>query len=135
MNGSCPGCNAALKWIDLVKQMSLRIRGEKEVAQLMRKPRERKTKVPKGKSTLASGVVGSSDEDDFDEGLLDADLVDEPLLEDEWAYHDKDDNDMISVTTTASESRTPSPIRFEKPDQTLEMVIEDSNWDNAEVLD
>ncbi|KAA6409404.1 MAG: hypothetical protein FRX48_06957 [Lasallia pustulata] len=80
-------------------------------------------------------VVGSSDEDDFDEGLLDADLVDEPLLEDEWAYHDKDDDDMISVTTTASESRTPSPIRFEKPDQTLEMVIEDSNWDNAEVLD
>ncbi|SLM41481.1 excinuclease abc c subunit [Lasallia pustulata] len=135
MNGSCPGCNAALKWIDLVKEMSLRIRGEKEVAQLMRKPRQRKTKVPKGKSTLPSGVVGSSDEEDFDDGLLDADIVDEPLLEDEWVYRDEDDDDMILLTTAASESRTPSPVRFGKPDQTLEMVIEDSDWDNAEVLD
>ena len=134
-SGSCPGCNAAFKWIDLVKEMSLRIRGEKEVAQLMRKPREQKTKMPKGKSRLPSEVVGNSDEDDFDEGLLDADIVDEPLLEDEWVYRDEDDDDLISVTTAASESGAPSPIRFGKPDQTLEMFIEDSDWDNAEVLD
>lgn len=135
VNGSCPSCNAALNWIDLVKEMSLRIRGEKEVAQLMKKPRERKTKVLKGKSTLSSALVGDSDDDDIDDGLLAADIVDEPLLEDDWVYRDEDDDDMISVTTAASESRAPSPVRVGKPDRTLEMVVEDSDWDNAEVLD
>lgn len=133
--GSCPSCNAALNWIDLVKEMSLRIRGEKEVAQLMRKPRERKTTVPKGKSTLSSELVGDSDDDATDDGLVAADIADEPLLEDDWVYRDEDDDDMISVTTAASGSRAPSPTRLGKPDQTLGMVIEDSDRDNAETLD
>ena len=135
LSGSCPSCNAALNWIDLVKEMSLRTRGEKEVAQLMRKPRERKNKVTKGKSRLPSELVGNSDDDDIDDGLVAADIVDEPLLEDDWVYRDEDDDDMISVTTAASESKAPSPTRVEKPDRVLHMVVEDSDWDNAEVLD
>ena len=134
--GSCPRCKAALNWMDLVKEMTLRTRGEKEVEQLMRKPRERKTKVPKGKSTLPSDLVGNSDDDDDTDGsLVGADIVDEPLLDDDWVYRDEDDDDMISVTTAESASRAPSPARVEKSDWKLEMVIEDSDWDNAEVLD
>lgn len=134
-SGSCPSCNAALNWIDLVREMSLRIRGEKEVVQLMREPRRRKIKVPKGRSTLSSELAGNSDDDVTDCGLVAADIVDEPLLEDDWIYRDEDDDDMISVTTAASESRVSSPRRVGKPDRTLEMVIEDSDWDNAETLD
>ncbi|KAI4127666.1 MAG: hypothetical protein LQ347_004513 [Umbilicaria vellea] len=135
ISGSCPSCNVALNWIDLVKEMSLRIRGEKKVAQLMRKPRERKTKVHKGKSTLSSELVGDSDDDATDDSLVAADIADEPLLEDGWIYRDEDDDDMLSVTTAASGSRAPSPTRLGNPNQTLEMVVEDSDWDNAETLD
>ncbi|MCJ1305371.1 Slx4p interacting protein [Hypocenomyce scalaris] len=135
ISGSCPSCNETLNWIDLVKEMSLRTRGQKELAQLMRKPRERKIKVLKEKSMLPSELVVNSDDEGMNDDLVAADIADEPLLEDDWVYRDEDDDDdMISVTTAVSESRAPTPVRMGKPDQKLEMVIEDSDWDDVGVL-
>lgn len=46
-SGRCPRCKSELQWVDLVKEMSLRTNGEKEVAQLMKKPQEWNTKAQK----------------------------------------------------------------------------------------
>lgn len=41
--GSCPRCKKAVRWIDVVKEASLRERGEKEVAKLLDVRRDKKT--------------------------------------------------------------------------------------------
>ncbi|MCJ1257630.1 Slx4p interacting protein [Lignoscripta atroalba] len=96
-SGSCPCCKTEMQWIDLIKEMSLRARGEKELTQLMRKPRERKTKDPKSKrarSTNVNGQLPGHDNEDYDESgdtntddvdeeedMYPAEVVDEPRLD------------------------------------------------------
>ncbi len=160
--GRCPGCDANLKWVDLVKGRSLRVRGEREVEKLMKKPKERKTKAVKGKKQVSTPltvgnqeVEGNSDNDndndeiepdesendDQDEtGSLRArDMADVPMDDEDW-YYRKDDDDNISVISATSEnsmhSTVPSPTRSRKrKGAKLEIVIEDSDWDDALVLD
>ncbi|KAF3056435.1 Structure-specific endonuclease subunit SLX1 [Daldinia childiae] len=43
ISGRCPRCKGEVVWGDLMKEMSLRIRGPKEVEKLLKKPRKRKT--------------------------------------------------------------------------------------------
>ncbi|KAI1442975.1 hypothetical protein F5Y02DRAFT_228782 [Annulohypoxylon stygium] len=42
ISGHCPQCGGQVAWIDLMKEMSLRVRGTKEVDKLLKKPRRRK---------------------------------------------------------------------------------------------
>ncbi|KAJ3579861.1 hypothetical protein NPX13_g705 [Xylaria arbuscula] len=42
ISGQCPECKGDVVWGDMVKEMSLRIRGQKEVDKILRKPRKRK---------------------------------------------------------------------------------------------
>ncbi|KAI1206851.1 uncharacterized protein F4807DRAFT_437463 [Annulohypoxylon truncatum] len=42
ISGQCPECKGQIKWIDLMKEVSLRVRGTKEVEKLLKKPRKRK---------------------------------------------------------------------------------------------
>lgn len=42
ISGHCPKCEGKVNWGDMMKEMSLRIRGQKEVDKLLRKPRKRK---------------------------------------------------------------------------------------------
>jgi structure-specific endonuclease subunit SLX1 len=42
VDGSCPSCKRPSKWQTLVKELSLRTRGEKELAKIFKKPRARK---------------------------------------------------------------------------------------------
>ncbi|KAI0844588.1 hypothetical protein F5Y00DRAFT_248340 [Daldinia vernicosa] len=44
ISGRCPKCKGEVVWVDLMKEMSLRIRGVKEVEKLLKKPRKRKTR-------------------------------------------------------------------------------------------
>ncbi|KAI0471731.1 GIY-YIG catalytic domain-containing protein [Xylariaceae sp. FL0804] len=44
VSGSCPKCDGEVSWADMMKEMSLRLRGQKDVEKLLRKPRKRKTK-------------------------------------------------------------------------------------------
>ena len=148
--GLCPSCNANLQWVDLVRETSLRLRGPKEIAKLMKVPRKRKAK-DAGVSVSASALeeakyndIDLFDEDDDDEddsdGEIDiADVVDEPLI-DEAKYHvGSDDDDTMSVTSATSEgSRVPKPGSPGKRGgqvSRLDIVIEDSDWDDVEILD
>ncbi|KAI0883082.1 uncharacterized protein GGS22DRAFT_167848 [Annulohypoxylon maeteangense] len=42
ISGHCPKCKGRVTWIDLMKEVSLRVRGAKEVEKLLKKPRKRK---------------------------------------------------------------------------------------------
>ncbi|KAL9119066.1 MAG: hypothetical protein Q9187_004379 [Circinaria calcarea] len=147
--GHCPGCDSHVQWVDLVKELSLRLRGEKEVTKLMRKPRQRKTTAT-GTKRLSSEIidefsddVGHEDldrvtiEEEVDASCL-ADIVDEPLLEEAWNY-DEEDDDVMSVTSVDSRasliSQLGNPNKIKASAPRMEIVIEDSDWDDAEVLD
>ena len=148
-NGHCPGCHTHTQWVDLVKELSLRMRGKKEVTQLMRKPRQRKMKAP-GTKVVLSEIIDESTDDEggedfngvaFDEeidALHLAGIVDEPLLDEAWNYIDEDD-DMMSVTSVGSNasliSQLGNPGKMKVLAPGMEVVIEDSDWDGAEVLD
>ena len=144
--GKCPCCKKALQWVDLVKEMSLRARGEKEVTQLMKKPRRRTATKTKSISTGAvTEVIVEESDNAYDLGS-DGPTVDDAMdlgvslddaLPDDWCYRDDDDD--MSVTTTTSmfsdmvDVLSPSKVSTANP--TLKTVIEDSDWDEAEVLE
>ncbi len=44
ISGQCPQCKGDVIWGDMMKEMSLRIRGPKEVEKLLKKPRRRKAR-------------------------------------------------------------------------------------------
>lgn len=141
-SGTCPQCGSELRWIDLVKEMSLRIRGENDVARLMKKPKVRQTKTSTIKKTLLL-VDGTENKDgsDYDQDSTNDDSdaakdLEEPLPDD-WQYQE-DEDDAMSLASAVSDSSypdAPSPTRTRAPELRLGIVIEDSDWDDAEILD
>ena len=134
-SGKCPKCKVALQWIDLIKEMSLRARGEKEVAQLMKRPKGRQSKAVS--SHIEHDHTRNEDESDqeggnFGEIALQAGSVADDPLPDDWHYQEDDENDLMSTTSAASDGMD-SASSLTAP--RLEVVIEDSDWDEAEVLD
>ena len=144
--GSCPQCKSTLRWIDLVKEMSLRVRGEREVTRLMKRPTVRKTKVKGKASTLQTNNTGKDVDESDDQGgygLAETTVnpryqSEEPLPVD-WHRQVDDDDDAMSTTSADFEhpnfSDAVSPPTVNLPARKLEVVIEDSDWSNAEILD
>ncbi|KAL8781225.1 MAG: hypothetical protein Q9213_006118 [Squamulea squamosa] len=144
ISGTCSQCGKEHQWVDLVKELSIRGRGGKHLAKLTEVPRARKLKVT-GNSALSSNTEAAGREtkdrqDLLEDGLSEVDLItmdpeDDPLPESWQGLVDDDDN--ISVTSTESgiPSRGGSPVHPSRQWQKLEVVIEDSEWDSAEVLD
>ena len=129
ISGTCPTCRAHSTWIDLVKEMSLRVKGEKEVAVLMGNARGRKTWMAK-----ADAAIDLVDDVDFPKADDDQDPEDDPL-EDEWLPQEFEDDD-FSVTSVASEvSDTTNGAEANVFAQRRKFVIEDSDWDDAQILD
>lgn len=121
VRGHCPGCQVDLSWAELMKEMTLRIRGEKEVEKILR---ARKRAVPPGGPH--PGISDDEESDDLEEDQLDdnhltaADVVDE------------DEDDAESVTSVGSEMSIISTRRatFQTTaDTRLPTVIEDSDDD------
>ncbi|KAH0280754.1 hypothetical protein KCU71_g17061, partial [Aureobasidium melanogenum] len=138
-HGHCPSCESSLNWTDLVKDLSLRIRGEKEVTALFKEPKRRKKNV---RESAKRAVIVDEDEAeepdvlaeesdpevDFDDVLLQSDYehVDQmqatPSGGDEWKLVDElNEQDTLSASSSAVKMR--------------KAVIEDSDWDEAEVID
>ena len=140
-SGKCPECNLEVLWVDLVKEMSLRIRGKKELAALTKKSRRRKANVPKlAKAGVSKTEISESedaadtdtDSDSLDAAVLAADTEDD-LLQDSWRYQeydDDDDDDLTSITSAASGFSDgidmPSPGKPSVAAPRLKTVIEDS---------
>lgn len=142
--GSCPGCKVKFDWIDLVMEMSLRVRGEKEVVRMMRRPKECKRKAPRSVKATSSQIdvddrVSDSgvDADDVlaEEVLHDTNSSDD-ILPDDWHQHVDNCEDLESVTSAASAcSDFTSPSSGTLVNLKLGAVIEDSEWDDADILD
>lgn len=151
--GNCPGCQAELSWSVLVRDLSLRMRGQKEIDALFKTPRQRKTKVTTSNGEMAVLVVeqtardaqeseSATDDDDSEDeapqfivprslgmvGLSDG--------EDDWVYRQDDYTEEVASTAGAEREATmitrlePFPER-----NSSTRVIEDSDWDDAEILD
>lgn len=146
-SGKCPQCESKLQWIDLVKELSVRIRGDDEIARLMKKPEARQGKAAKSKKTSSSHFITDTTENeiykDHDRELKEGSLsalsdLDEPLS-DGWQYLDQDEDDGVSVASGISEYsdclEAKIPARSEAREPSLEIVIEDSDWDDAKALD
>lgn len=147
ISGKCQQCKSELQWVDLVKEMSLRLRGEAEIAKLLRKPKVPKAKTIKGKEGLladaaAEPTVDEADEDynhNLEEDDSDTTSAFEEPLPDDWHFQENDGDDNISITSeTSNASAWLDPISYANPIDSsprLEVVIDDSDWDDVEVLD
>ena len=142
--GRCPRCDIELRWIELVKEMSLRAHGEKKVARILKKPQELKVKSSKylGATVSENAEADKAPNDTIvfanrltEQSLQALGAEDDPLPE-QWHELVVGDDD-ISVTSVESDfsSNRRSPIRTKVQPRKMEVVIEDSEWDSAEVLD
>ena len=141
--GHCPSCKVSLNWADLVKDLSLRVRGEKEVTALFKEPKRRKKSAKEStKSAAATNhdeaeeldvLADESDpEIDLDDVLLQSDYEDVDQIQatpsggDDWKLVDElDEQDTPRVVASTSSSAV----------KTRKAVIEDSDWDEAEVIE
>ncbi|KAK5119917.1 hypothetical protein LTR85_007243 [Meristemomyces frigidus] len=125
-SGNCPGCATKLQWVDLVKELSLRMRGEKEVNAIFKKRRRTK------KQADAAAADEASEESAEDEEMDDA------IPQDDW--HELPESSDVDIDEPVMRS-DPSPAlkskAFKRPAPATSYskpVIEDSDWDKAEVL-
>ena len=141
VNGTCPSCKTELRWVNVVKELSLRMRGQKEVEKLLKVKRIRK-----GKATASQQVESDIDDDEDDD--LERDIYEEikKLQEfnptgrkmdmgDRWHAMDDSDTDAGSVISSDSQSKTWKTASGPSKASTLGTVIEDSDWDEAVILD
>ena len=129
IDGKCPGCGSALRWIDLVKELSLRMRAPKEVEAIMKPKKSRGTK--KADQSLAAIGMNELSEDGDDDAQGDL------PMEDGWDHISDDSEADVGPHVANSDPGT----RFRYPaglDTKLtvlsEPLIEDSDWDEAEVV-
>ena len=127
--GHCPSCKVSLNWVDLVKDLSLRVRGDKEVTALFKEPKCRKKNA---KETAKNAAIGPRDEAEELDVLADEDYEDVDQIQatppggDDWKLVDEMDE---TDTPRAVVSASPSAVKTRKA------VIEDSDWDEAEVIE
>ncbi len=134
--GSCPSCRAHLQWSDLVKELTLRMRGQKDIDKLFKVKKARGSK----KAEVAASVVSLEEEasaEDDDDDLADDWHRLSDFSEDETA--DK----VIAAATRSDPSPVPKAPAFKIPrsaqsDYTAlsepAIVIEDSDEDCEDLL-
>ncbi|KXS93926.1 hypothetical protein AC578_2531 [Pseudocercospora eumusae] len=127
-SGHCPTCKSQLLWIDLVKELSLRMRGEKEIKALFKAKRAKKS----------AAVVAAEDEDES--STEEDDPLDMVLEQEHWhelgSSSEEEEEENRPIKTLRSD---PSPIHRKKRSKEpstphLEPVIQDSDWEGAELL-
>ncbi|KAI6717284.1 GIY-YIG catalytic domain containing protein [Diplocarpon mali] len=141
--GTCPRCTTELHWIDMVKELSLRMRGQKEVERLsrVRNPRKQNAKA------TASPPIESSEEEagegDADEAS-ETDFADElehlrdihPEIGDSWHLLDNNDDEDSEASVESARSRGGNVERCGGGSVgELGTVVEDSEWDDAEPIE
>ncbi|KAI9670836.1 MAG: Slx4p interacting protein [Trizodia sp. TS-e1964] len=85
--GTCPSCLTDLRWVDLMKELSLRLRGAKEVAKLMKKKRVAKAKTPNEKSPSKKRPRKKKDQPRLEvrSSSSPLDIASMPSSDDDWA--------------------------------------------------
>lgn len=117
-DGRCPKCSSNQDWSDLMKVLSLRMRGEKELNKLLKKRR-------KGAAAIAADILeDEDDEDDASEDELEGVAVDA-----EDAGTDTDDAASVASETSVRSRKDAPPPRSAAAQWISDMlgtVVEDS---------
>ncbi|KAJ5649701.1 uncharacterized protein N7484_003424 [Penicillium longicatenatum] len=123
--GNCPACKEIVEWPILMQELSLRNRAEKEARTILRR-KDRRKKLAKNSSSQASPKKSTSTRDVSIEPTCSI-TENDPLLDDDWCekVELESDTEFSSGKHTGLSSR---PTR-------LEVVIEDSDWDDAELVE
>jgi structure-specific endonuclease subunit SLX1 len=140
IKGLCPSCKTEILWIDVVKEVSLRMRGQKQVEMLLKEKRARKAKG----TTASQAAALESEEEDEDEEEEEEELADEEMddlqifgsqVEDveigfqHYADDSDDSSDAPSVVSTSS-TKSQTGKKRRKLKHALVMVIEDSEMED-----
>lgn len=134
--GNCPKCNTQTSWATLSKELSLRTRGQPILYKLFKPPRGKKAK---DDAALQSGALSSTqqeqDDDDIDAALLEQDDLSFQQFEDtDTLPYLGDvtgagpDDDHVPPSAQLQGSMWTSPVK-------TELVIQDSDWEDAEIVD
>jgi len=117
--GQCPSCHSPLEWAELMRDVSLRARGEKEVRKLLSKRR-------KSKAATAAEIMETDSDEDHEEAqepeITLADVVN----------GDFDEDDNMSVTSVETSTSKPAGTIGRSKSSVaprVEIVIEDSESD------
>jgi structure-specific endonuclease subunit SLX1 len=143
--GDCPTCRSSLNWSDLVKDLSLRIRGEKEVAALFKVPKRRKGG---SKEEVIVPVVEEDEDEDMEEPSAVADESEADVdYDDVLVQSDYEDIDRVQATPSGGdgwkliddmdEQGLPGAVvaAMSLAGKGRREFVEDSDWDEAEVIE
>ncbi|OCK82192.1 GIY-YIG-domain-containing protein [Lepidopterella palustris CBS 459.81] len=137
--GSCPNCHTKLEWSTLLRELSLRTRGEKDVEALFKMRRNKRTHLANAAKDHSSTAATIAEIDDEDDTELENNEVGEPS-DDGWIfYEDEAPDDIIPYGDLRKEGqRFASDTRGRHNEWScsrLDIVIEDSDADGADVWD
>ena len=150
LQGQCPTCKVEIAWSDLVRDLSLRTRGEKERTILFRQRRRKKGDVSElNDASHTAEALTEAEADDASELEIDDDLdaTGFRLSSDEEPALSGSDNDWHSIDGAAKSpkkknNRKSSP-KIKQTTKTASKrsktkrsnsIVQDSDWDDAEVL-
>ncbi|KAJ5708957.1 Structure-specific endonuclease subunit slx1 [Penicillium malachiteum] len=127
--GTCPTCKETVQWPLMVQELTFRNRAEKEAQLILRRKERRERKESaKGSSSKTSPKKGGRA--NLRDGSVEptSTLTEtDPLLDDDWCERVDLESDTEFGVGRHSQ---PSP-----PPARLEIVIEDSDWDDAELVE
>lgn len=83
INGKCPKCKKPSRWQTLVKELSLRTRGEKELALIFKKPKARKNAAGAVSAVAEEETMTMEEQEESNEdGFVDLEEFEKSVLED-----------------------------------------------------
>jgi structure-specific endonuclease subunit SLX1 len=143
-SGPCPSCSTTLQWHTLVSELSLRMRGEKEVKALFKVPRARKRKgdIIAGEEEEEEEAVGGVEEQEESE-------LEMMLDEDGWARvsESEDRSEIGEVVETVGRGRGKGTTGLKSVGKAMggkgkarakrkgpEVVVEDSDGESDEIF-
>lgn len=154
LGGKCPSCHTKLEWSTLTKELSLRIRGQKEVVALFKERRRKKEKPANASEITTSNASNVNNTEEDHDTESDDDVYDlrsaglsrglpktRPFNDDDddesWVFHG-DDDISSSAPFTLDDGQLLAPKSSDWNRKTsssrLEIVIEDSEDDDVEIL-
>lgn len=119
VEGPCPTCNAMTRWRDLVQELSLRLRGQREVEQLFKPTRKRRS----------DDAIESDDELDAAEDEEMSGFIE---LEEEISREMEESVTASKSNKSPARKKQRSPIARSKSGKISDM---ENDWEGVQVLD
>lgn len=127
-SGDCPACHGENTWVDLVKELTFRLRGGEAINRLLRKKRTRKAKTEGNRKPTVGEDMGNTDDDDDLLLSQDGNAADDDDFDETWI-----DNVDIGSDAESVHHKTAKPKEKTKP--RVEIVIEDSEAEEFDSFD